>query len=58
MATPPPASAIGIHTSSMPQGAGAASAPTSAPARSAQREGGNSLGTFGVNPFLNPVSSF
>ncbi|KAG6874287.1 Pyridoxal 5'-phosphate synthase subunit snz1 [Termitomyces sp. Mi166 len=33
----------------VPQGAGASSTPTIAPARSAQREGGNSLGTFGVN---------
>jgi len=50
MATPP--ASASIHTSSMPQGAGVASTPTPAPARSAQREGGNSLGTFGVKSGL------
>lgn len=36
----------------VPQGAGTASTPTIAPARVAQREGGNSLGTFGVKSGL------
>ncbi|KAG5645905.1 Pyridoxal 5'-phosphate synthase subunit snz1 [Asterophora parasitica] len=36
----------------VPQGAGTASTPSIAPARSAQREGGNSLGTFGVKSGL------
>ncbi|KAG5342235.1 Pyridoxal 5'-phosphate synthase subunit snz1 [Termitomyces sp. Mn162] len=36
----------------VPQGAGASSTPSIAPARSAQREGGNSLGTFGVKSGL------
>ncbi|KAF5387042.1 hypothetical protein D9615_001657 [Tricholomella constricta] len=36
----------------VPQGAGTAITPSIAPARSAQREGGNSLGTFGVKSGL------
>ncbi|KAF8078113.1 SOR/SNZ family-domain-containing protein [Lyophyllum atratum] len=36
----------------VPQGAGTAGTPAIAPARSAQREGGNSLGTFGVKSGL------
>jgi len=36
----------------VPLGAGTANTPTVAPARSAQREGGNSLGTFGVKSGL------
>ncbi|KAG6917799.1 Pyridoxal 5'-phosphate synthase subunit snz1 [Tephrocybe rancida] len=49
MSTPP------VTTPSIqevPQGAGVSSTPSIAPARSAQREGGNSLGTFGVKSGL------
>ncbi|KAF8894453.1 SOR/SNZ family-domain-containing protein [Infundibulicybe gibba] len=49
MTTPAPPS---TQTPPIPHGAGTASIPTAAPARSAQREGGNSLGTFGVKSGL------
>ncbi|RDB20975.1 putative pyridoxal 5'-phosphate synthase subunit PDX1 [Hypsizygus marmoreus] len=41
-----------IQGPAIPHGVGTATTPSTAPARSAQREGGNSLGTFGVKSGL------
>ncbi|KAG6854934.1 Pyridoxal 5'-phosphate synthase subunit snz1 [Blastosporella zonata] len=50
MSTPVPSTTPSIQE--VTQGAGVSSTPSIAPARSAQREGGNSLGTFGVKSGL------
>ncbi|KAG6820557.1 Pyridoxal 5'-phosphate synthase subunit snz1 [Arthromyces matolae] len=41
----------------VPQGAGASATPSIAPARSAQREGGNSLGTFGGGVIMDVINA-
>jgi len=47
-----PAATPTIQAPPVPHGVGTARTPSAAPARSAQREGGNSLGTFGVKSGL------
>jgi hypothetical protein len=51
-----PALTPSVQTPPIPQGAGGGAVPSTAPARSGQRDGGNSLGTFGVRPFC-PILS-
>ncbi|EDR10988.1 uncharacterized protein LACBIDRAFT_247304 [Laccaria bicolor S238N-H82] len=47
-----PAVTPSVQTPPLPQGAGGGAVPSTAPARSGQRDGGGSLGTFGVKSGL------